>query len=162
MIDVLQSCLLPWQFRLCLFFFLFVGRKHTRTHAMTVHGNFACYCQPALYDTTFMRSTLMSFLAYVTFLPLHLHTALETKMNTVMNLSKSIIFSHDLNNRKTNETSSYLILKKCKSLNWKPTWPLWESPSKLFTLLEKKSSSFPCIPQTFHLFRYRELKRVLS
>ena len=106
----------PWQFRLCLFLFLLVGRKHTRTHAMTVHGNFACYCQPALYDTTFMRSTLMSFLAYVTFLPLHLHTALETKMNTVMNLSKSIIFSHDLNNRKTNETSSYLILKKCKSL----------------------------------------------
>ena len=99
-----------------LVFFLPVGRTHTHTHAKTVHGNFACYCQRALYDILYIRLIARSPLEFMTLLPSHLHTAPQSKMNTVINLSKFIVFSHDLNNRKTNETSSHSNLKKCESL----------------------------------------------
>ena len=97
-----------------LVFFLPVGRTHTHTHAKTIHGNFACYCQRALYDTLYIRLIARSPLEFVTLLPSHLHTAPQSKMNTVINLSKSIVFSHDLNNRKTNETNSHSNLEKMR------------------------------------------------
>ena len=67
-------------------------------------------------STLYIRLIARSPLEFVTLLPSHLHTAPQSKMNTVINLSKSIVFSHDLNNRKTNETSSHSNLKKCESL----------------------------------------------
>ena len=72
--------------------FLPVGRTHSHTHAKTVHGNFACYCQRPLYDILFMRLIARSPFEFVTLIPSYLHTAPQTKVNTVIDLSKSIIF----------------------------------------------------------------------
>ena len=53
---------------LLISFVLPVGRKHMHTHAKTVHGNFACYCQLAHYDTTLIALMLRSPLVFMTLL----------------------------------------------------------------------------------------------
>ena len=97
-----------------LVFFLPVGRTHTHTHTRLSMAT-SLVIVSAL-STLYTRLIARSPLEFVTLLPSHLHTAPQSKMNTVINLSKSIVFSHYLNNRKTNETSSHSNLKKCESL----------------------------------------------